>query len=261
MKKESYIKSICLAPVIVFIFVMVVMADYLTADPQPSEVVTKYKIKLDSKVLPAEIEKVDADRVRLYYDIDNLSDGKHFVVAAAGNNANEWSDWSKEFVFYRGIPTPQNIGLYCITEDPKRIPQDGFSVYHVSTQIDDIGCGENAIDGSIKTFWHTGWVGDEQVDHPHEIQLDLGRTYTICGFWHQSRQGTNLNCMILDYKFYVSENGTDWVEKAFGKFPDSQDECFVTFETCKARYVSLVALSSINGSVCTAVAEINVLGY
>lgn len=116
MKKEPCIKNICLVLFVVFSLVAVVSADYLTVDPQPSEAVTSYGVKINDEVFPAEIEAVEGNQVRLYYNVDHLVDGRYSVFARAGNDTGGLSDWSEELIFYRGVPTPQNIGLYCVTE-------------------------------------------------------------------------------------------------------------------------------------------------
>lgn len=268
MKKEPCIRAICFVTFFVFSFVAAVAADYLTADPQPSEMVTKYEVKLNSEVFPAEAKTMDENQVELYYSIDHLDSGRYSAFARAGNDAGDVSAWSDELIFYRGVPTPQSIGLYCgaeelpMVEEPKRLPQDGFTVYHVSSAQRIEEDGANAIDGKLHSFWHSGWVGANPPDHPHEIQIDLGKIYTVSGFWYQSRQSTTIsNCMVSGYKFYVSMDGVGWAEVASGSFPDSQNEHFVSFASCKAGYVSLVALSSTNGSSCTAISELNILGY
>lgn len=261
MKKELCVKSICLALVIMFIFVGVVMADYLTADPQPAEMVTKYRIKLNEEIIPANIERVGNDQVRLIYNIDHLDVGKYNAFAMAGNDNGEWSDWSKELVFYRGVPTPQNIDLYCVTEDPKRISRVNWKVYYTSSEEPKLG-GELAIDENLHTRWHSNWTTtDPDTKHPHEIQIELGRQYTISGFYVLPRQDKSWNGTISNYKFYVSIDGVEWVEVASGKLLKVKEEQFVEFSPVVAKYISLVALSEVNGGSWTTVADLNILGY
>lgn len=255
--------SIVFVTFLIFCFSPMAMADILTADPQPSKMVTKYQVKINGEVFPAEIKAMEGDQVRLLYNIDHLAGGQHSAFARAGNDSGGLSAWSEELIFFRRISAPQNVELYCVggvpDDHPKRLPQNGFTVYHVSSQQGNGYSGEKAVDNGRDTFWHTG--SRERPAHPHEIQIDLGKIYTVSGFWQQPRMvNANLNCMILAYKFYVSMDGTEWAEVAFGKFPGSQIEHFVSFAPCQARYVSLVALSS-TGKSCTAVSEINILGY
>lgn len=56
MKGKPCIKSICLVTFIMLMFAAIVSANYLTADPQPSEMVTKYQIKLNGEIIPADLE-------------------------------------------------------------------------------------------------------------------------------------------------------------------------------------------------------------
>lgn len=263
MKKELCIKSICLAFIIAFTFVAVTMAEYLTADPQPSDEVTKYQLKLNGEIIPSGIEQVGTDQVRLFYSIDHLDDGRYSAFAQAGNDGGEWSDWSDELIFYRGVPTPQNIGLYCvidepITDEPVKLPQENFSVYHFSSQEIVVvnNPAKQAIDGKASTIWIT----DHSLKPPHEIQINLGKLYTISGLYVLPRQDEGSWGMIEKYDAYVSLDGEAWIKMTSGSFPLSKDEQFIGFDSVSAQYISLVGLSSYSGGTMS-VAEINILGF
>lgn len=244
-----------------FLSVASVAAEYLTCDPQDAGSVTKYKVKLDGKTFEAGIEKVGETQVRLYYNLDGLVDGKYVVAAAAGNDRGAWSVWSDVLEFCLGAPTPQNIGLYCMSK-PKRISQKDWKIYHVSSEAVKHGhVAKLAIDGDKSTQWHSLWTIDGVAQrHPHEIQIDLGSTYNICGFQYLPRQDKSWNGGIKKYIFCVSENGLDWKEVLSGELAKTKDEQSVEFDQHSARYVSMVALSEINGNEWTAIAELNVLG-
>ncbi len=67
--------------------------------------------------------------------------------------------------------------------------------------------------------------------------------------------------MIGDYEFYVSDSETDWgspVES--GTFGTSKTPTLVEFTAKSGRYIRLVALSEINGTAYTSVAELDVVG-
>jgi len=171
------VKKQLLVIILSLIFILPASARYLTCDPQPSDTVTRYRVDLNGDVLPAGIETVGEDQVRIHYNIDHLGNGKYIVSAQAGNDEGEWSEFSNVLEFYRGVPTPQDIGLYCVGEEPARIPQKDWSVYYVSSE--EIGdkrlLAANAFDGNPKTQWHTSWLtSDPNTSHPHEIQIDLG---------------------------------------------------------------------------------------
>jgi beta-galactosidase len=113
--------------------------------------------------------------------------------------------------------------------------------------VDSVEPGEGevcyAIDNNPETFWHTRWSA-AQPRHPHEIQIDLGKSLEILGFTQLPRQG-NSNGRIRGYEFYVSDNGKQWEPVVTdGRFPNSDRLQTVRFEkSVTGRYVRLVALS------------------
>lgn len=235
-------------------------ADHLTADPQSGDVVTKYRIELNGEILDAEIETVSETQVKLYYNVDHLRDGKHVASAAAGNDKGEWSKWSESLEFYRGMPTPQNIGIYreIEGEEPKRLSRDGWKIIHVSSEDVESGkVGTLAIDENINTYWRTS----SDKTHPHEIQIDLGKTYTITGFYYLARQDERWYGVIKKYIFYISSDGSNWVEVSSGELAKTRDEQLIEVPPQTGRYISLVALSDMEDGIRTTVAELNVLGY
>lgn len=251
-------KALLFGIIIGLFFVVSAAADHLTCDPQPKIAVTKYRIDLNGETFPAEVENVGEDQVRIYYNIDHLGGGKYVVNAQAGNDAGEWSLPSNTLEFYRGVPTPQNIGLYCITKDPIRIPQENLSLYHFSSQeiVAVNKPAENVIDGNPETFWIT----DHSLKHPHEIQIDLGRQYIVHGLYALPRQDSSNWGVVKEYEVYISLNGTEWIIAKNGSFPFNKEEQLALFDPVSARYVSLVGLSSHEGTVMS-VSEINVLGH
>jgi F5/8 type C domain-containing protein len=122
----------------------------------------------------------------------------------------------------------------------------------------------DSFDGDPDTFWHTEWsLTDPDPCHPHEIQIDLGGFYDICGFRYLPRQDEGAgseNGMIDEYEFYVSSDGDDWgAAVATGTFAKDQTEKTVSFDCKLGRYVRLVALSEVNDGPWTSMTELNVL--
>jgi len=119
----------------------------------------------------------------------------------------------------------------------------------------------NAFDGNPASLWHTAWYQGSPTP-PHEIQINLGATYTLSGFRYLPRQDGSVNGTIAQYEFYVSASGPpyNWVLVASGTFANSPTEKEVAFAAVAGRYVRLRALSEVNGSPWTSVAELNVLG-
>jgi hypothetical protein len=119
------------------------------------------------------------------------------------------------------------------------------------------GAGENPIDGDPDTIWHTEWSAADPP-HPHEIQLDLGRETSVCGFRYLPRQ-VGTNGTVADYEIYLSRDGASWGDPvAAGTFPAGSQEKWVPFAETTARYVRFVALSEINGNPWTTAAELSV---
>jgi hypothetical protein len=149
---------------------------------------------------------------------------------------------------------------FCSTTDA--ISKSAWSLLYVDseeTSAED-GAATNAFDDNTSTYWHTQWSGGSPA-HPHEIQIDLGDYYDISGFSCLPRQDSQ-NGAIADFEFYVSEDGASWGNAvATGTWGLISGICnSETFPSKYGRYVSLVALSEINGNPWTTAAEINVYG-
>ncbi len=116
-----------------------------------------------------------------------------------------------------------------------------------------------AMDGDPTSMWHTDW-GAGETPHPHDLVLDLGKTFEITGFVYQPRRGRG-NGTIKDYEFYVSSDkkkfGTPVAKGTFTKLDDRNE---VTFESSvEGRYLKLRALSEIAGRPWTSVAELEIM--
>jgi len=153
------------------------------------------------------------------------------------------------------------------------IPQTVWSVAYVDSQ--EISCfngaATNAIDGNTATFWHTQFCGADPST-PHEIQINLGASYQLTAFQYLPRQDGCGNGWIKQYAFYVSTDGVNWgTAVAAGTFnygalstacPGAGVPAAiqVNFTSVTGQYIRLQALSEINLSPWTSVAEIDVLG-
>ena len=143
---------------------------------------------------------------------------------------------------------------------PLTIPQDDWSLLWVDSEETEGEDGQaiNSFDGDPCTIWHTEWP--ENSPHPHEIHIDLGGFYDICGFRQLPRQGEYPNGMIKDYEFYVSGDSDNWgTAVASGTFANDQTEKQVSFDHKLGRCVRLIALSEVNDGPWTSMAELNVL--
>jgi len=118
---------------------------------------------------------------------------------------------------------------------------------------------EKAIDNDPDTFWHSNWDSNVNNPLPHEIQIDLKEVTEIKGLLYLPRQDIS-NGRIKDYEIRGSVDGKEWQLLAKGKFDKTIQEKGINFRrVTKLRYVSLKALSEVNGTFYTSVAEISIL--
>ncbi|MCE5242567.1 MAG: discoidin domain-containing protein [Syntrophobacteraceae bacterium] len=142
------------------------------------------------------------------------------------------------------------------------IERTGWTLQYVDSQelVAENGAALNSFDGKSTTIWHTQYYPTNSR-LPHEIQINLGALYEISGFRYLPRQDGSVNGRIKDYQFYVGEDGVNWGSPvATGSFANSAAEKTATFSPVTGRYIRLVALSEVNGSPWTSMAEINVVG-
>jgi F5/8 type C domain len=145
------------------------------------------------------------------------------------------------------------------------IPQSSWHVLYVDSQATDCGnyAATNAFDGNSATMWLTEWCHGSPAT-PHEIQIDLGASYTISGFQYLPRQDGGTNGDVANYEFYVSTDGVNWgTAVASGTLIVTASDVTqkqVTFTGVVGRYVRFRAMSEVHGGPWTALAELNVLG-
>src|SRR4051812_48361728 len=143
------------------------------------------------------------------------------------------------------------------------IPQAGWTLHFVDSE--DLCCGSTytatkSFDGNSTTFWHTQWSTTPPSATPHEIQINLGASYSISGFRYLPRQDGSPNGRIAQYEFYVSTDGTNWgTPVATGTLSNVSSQQEVLFGSTTGRYVRLRALTEVEGRPYTSMAELNVL--
>ncbi|MEU4216806.1 discoidin domain-containing protein [Actinoplanes sp. NPDC026623] len=119
--------------------------------------------------------------------------------------------------------------------------------------------GVNVLDGNLATYWHTQWKAADPP-HPHQIQLDLGRSRGVSCVYYRPRQNS-ANGRIAGYQIYTSLDGVTWgTPAATGTWPNSAAEQNACFGQRTARYVQLRALSAVTGGPWTSAAELGVIG-
>ncbi len=119
--------------------------------------------------------------------------------------------------------------------------------------------GYRAMDGNPATMWHTDWILEEPP-HPHQIDVDLTKSFEIRGFVYLPRQGGG-NGTIVNYECYVAETPESLTTPvARGSFTNSAGENTVLFSSpIRGRYFRLKALSEVSGRPWTSIAELKLL--
>ncbi len=157
-------------------------------------------------------------------------------------------------------PTPATR-VIVVGMNASPIPKTGWKVAYADSEEPSYWRAANAIDGKPNTIWHTQWIGGSP-GYPHEIQIDLGKTYQINGFRYLPRQDGSVNGTIKKYEFYVSEDGVNWGSWiAAGTFEGGTSIKEILFAPKAGRFVHLRALSEANGNPWASMAEIDVLGF
>lgn len=142
------------------------------------------------------------------------------------------------------------------------LDRTGWTVKYADSQesVGENGVAANVLDGNTATIWHTQWYNGV-APLPHEIQLDLGRSYALNSLSYLARQDGGTNGMVGGYEIYVSADGTNWgTPVTTGTFARTTSEQTAAFPTAIGRYVRFRALSEVNGQQFTSAAEINLGG-
>lgn len=137
----------------------------------------------------------------------------------------------------------------------------------------EVGPGnkDNAIDDDPETFWHTEWK-DAQPALPHEIQIDMAKSYAVTEVHYLHRQDPwGPNGAIGKYEIYISDDPDNWgsaVKTGELSWPDSLENNYKLLhvikldETVTGRYLRLVALSEAQNKPeipFTAIAELSIV--
>jgi len=117
----------------------------------------------------------------------------------------------------------------------------------------------NAIDRNPDTIWHTSWEPSPEP-HPHECVIELEESLPIAGLSVLPRQDM-ANGRIGRFEVYVSDSTGNWGQPAvIGTWANGSTLQKALFgRPVTGRFVKLVALSEVNGSAYTSIAEIDLL--
>jgi hypothetical protein len=181
--------------------------------------------------------------------------GSYSVTLTVTQNGEEYSKTIENMVTTTTCPSINDC------DNPAELPQDEWTLLYTDSQETNYpGLATMAFDGDPSTIWHTKWSTGTDP-YPHELQIDLGNSYSISKFKYLPRPGGG-NGTIKEYELYFSFNKTNWGEPyQTGSFEDGEGPKYLTFDTpVKARFMRIVALSEQNDQAFASIAEISLTG-
>lgn len=94
--------------------------------------------------------------------------------------------------------------LYILDENGKEIPRTEWSTAYADSEevLSENSDGDKVFDLQESTFWHTAW-SQNKTGFPHQLILDLGKTYTVSGFRYLPRPQKDAPAIIKDYRIYL----------------------------------------------------------
>ena len=173
---------------------------------------------------------------------------------------------SIDFVRVVGNPKIDAIEVREVSAHDAALPKSSWDVISVDSEESDTldGSSLNAIDNNAGSFWMTQISnngGGNAPSYPHDIQIDLGKSYPLSGLQYLPRQDGSTAGRIAQYNFFVSSDGVNWGSAVVssGTFASTALQKQVSFTPVNARYVQLQPLSEVNGNIWASMAELNVL--
>lgn len=180
-------------------------------DANHSLLLTRINALGDTAMPPLAKQRIDqkaVENIRLWIESlnpSNYPEGKaRFIQFEAVSEVNEgpWAS-AAEIEFY--------------DKDLGKVPIEEIRI--VSTNSEEEGTpAKFAIDGDLKTIWHTEWV--KGTPHPpHQITFDLGKSYLLGALKYTGRQDGGSNGMVKNYRV-LGRNSLEepWQEISLGSF-------------------------------------------
>lgn len=152
--------------------------------------------------------------------------------------------------YFDSMVTSAEINLF--------VDKSSWKVVGCSSQQGGNEKADNAIDGNESTIWHTQY-GSVEPECPHEIVVDMARTYRVEEFIYQARKDGS-NGRIREYEIYFSSKPDVWgAPAAKGTFADTPDPQHVQITSKpEARYFKLMAKSEMNNKPWASAAELGI---
>lgn len=207
------------------------------------------KIKRDKKGMIVLTTAYPQD-AEIYYSINN---GKYqrYIEPFELNNGGNVKAYASSPLLSNSFITEANLDLF--------IDKSIWKV--VSCTSEAYGNdARRAFDDNTSTLWHTQWQGDVPK-HPHEIVIDMGKTYQIEEFCYQGRGDFTNNGRIKDFELYFSNDPDNWGDAIVkDRFKNNSEKQNIKIPSdTKARYFKLVSKSEFgNQGSYTSVAEMGI---
>ncbi|MDC1105380.1 alpha-L-fucosidase [Prolixibacteraceae bacterium] len=118
-----------------------------------------------------------------------------------------------------------------------------------------------AIDGSVRTMWHTPW-GEKVKGHPHFMTVDMGQVHSLVGLTYIPRQDGSKSGICSQYQFEVSMDGDHWTVVKKDRFDNIENNPVkqrIMFNRTKARYFRFTSLAAIDNISWISASEIGVV--
>lgn len=201
----------------------------------------------------ANINVTNNDEENLIFGLDkNMEFSSDNGVTWIKYNGNNLPDLSKDMtLLVRRAATGNTVAgnitklVFTNNELPKGfILHKDMTVDSYSSQQDNGSAATKAIDGNVKTIWHTKWDGSDK--HPF-ITLKLNKEYDISKLTYLPRQAGNYNGNITKYKISTSLDGKNFTEVASGSWANNRAMKTAEFKAIKAQYVKLEVIQGVNG--------------
>jgi hypothetical protein len=203
--------------------------------------------------------------------VERASDGDFVRIASLAAGETSFTDTDVKYsqtCYYRvkafsdeTLSFASNLVYVTLPEEGMLNPANWSIVDFSSEEVNgEHAPARYAIDNNTATFWHTEWQNNKP-GHPHYLSIDLGSESSVAGFRYLPRQDGNTNGQVAAYEMHVSNDYNSWGNPvAKGTLPSGAGWKEVIFDQlATGRYVKFTALSEINGSIYTSMAELALL--
>ncbi|MCQ2197782.1 MAG: discoidin domain-containing protein [Bacteroidaceae bacterium] len=188
---------------------------------------------------------------KIFYSIDGGETYQPYTTAFALNNGGTVMCYCEADGLYQSAVTSYSFSVFINRSAWKLVSYDS---QHGGNEA------SKAFDGNFGTFWHTEYSGSTPA-YPHQLVIDMAKTYEITGFTYTGRSDGSENGMVKDYEVYVSNSQYVWGQPvAKGSFAKTSSTQKVNFsKPVEGRYLMFTAKSEVNGNAYASASDINII--